>query len=129
MEIITGVERRRRWPLRDKLRIVAEVEEPGAIFADVARRNEVSRSLLWNWRRQVRLGLLRPERPAVLVPVQITADPVPPDEISRAAPPSLRGSRRSGRMEIDLGSGRCIRVDRDVDADALRRVLEVLAPR
>lgn len=129
MEIITGVERRRRWPLRDKLRIVAELDEAGAIFADVARRNEVSRGLLWNWRRQVRLGLLKPERPAVLVPVQITADPVLPDEISHAAPPSLRGSRRSGRMEIDLGSGRCIRVDRDVDADALRRVLEVLAPR
>jgi transposase len=129
MEIITGVERRRRWPLRDKLRIVAELEEPGAIFADVARRNEVSRGLLWNWRRQVRLGLLRPEQPAVLVPVQITADPMSPDGILHAAPLSSRGSRRSGRMEIDLGSGRCIRVDRDVDADALRRVLEVLAPR
>jgi transposase len=131
MEIITGVERRRRWPLRDKLRIVAELEGPGAVFADVARRNEVSRGLLWNWRRQVRLGLLRSERPAVLVPVQITADPMSSGEVSHAPPPPLssRGSRRSGRMEIDLGSGRCIRVDRDVDADALRRVLEVLAPR
>ena len=129
MEIITGVERRRRWPLRDKLRLVAEVEEPGAIFADVARRNEVSRGLLWNWRRQVRFGLLKPERSTVLVPVQITADPMSPGEVSHAPPPSSRGSRRSGRMEIDLGSGRCIRVDRDVDADALRRVLEVLAPR
>ena len=28
MEIITGVERRRRWRVEDKLRIVAEAESP-----------------------------------------------------------------------------------------------------
>ena len=60
MEIITGVERRRRWRAEDKLRIVAELEQPGACFADVARRHEVSRGLLWNWRRQVQRGTLRP---------------------------------------------------------------------
>ena len=60
MEIITGVERRRRWRLEEKLRIVAEVEEPGASFVAVARRHEVSRGLLWNWRRQVRRGDLAP---------------------------------------------------------------------
>ena len=30
MEIITGVERRRRWRLEEKLRIVAETEQPGS---------------------------------------------------------------------------------------------------
>ena len=61
MEIITGVERRRRWRLEEKLRIVAETEEPGASFVAVARRHEVSRGLLWNWRQQVRRGDLVPE--------------------------------------------------------------------
>ncbi len=61
MEIITGVERRRRWRLEEKLRIVAEVEQPDASFAAVARRHEVSRGLLWNWRAQVRSGALAPE--------------------------------------------------------------------
>ena len=51
MEIITGVERRRRWRLEEKLRIVAETEEPGASFVAVARRHEVNRGLLWNWRQ------------------------------------------------------------------------------
>ncbi|MDR3536273.1 MAG: transposase, partial [Acetobacteraceae bacterium] len=60
MEIITGVERRRRWRVADKLRIVAELEQPGACFADVARRHKVSRGLLWNWRRQVQSGTLAP---------------------------------------------------------------------
>ncbi len=46
MEVITGAERRRRWRLEEKLRIVAEVEVPVAPFAAVARRHEVSRGLL-----------------------------------------------------------------------------------
>ena len=43
MEIITGVERRRRWRLEEKLRIVAETEQPGAGIAEIARRYEISR--------------------------------------------------------------------------------------
>ena len=67
MEIITGVERRRRWRCEEKLRIVAEVERPGASFADVARRHEVSRGLLWNWRRQVHEGGKHPANTAALL--------------------------------------------------------------
>jgi transposase len=54
MEIITGVERRRRWSVAEKLRIVAETEEPGSSIAEIARHYEISRGLLWNWRSQVR---------------------------------------------------------------------------
>jgi transposase len=56
MEIITGVERRRRWRDEDKLRIVAEAEALGAVFAEVARRHDISRGQLWNWRHLVRGG-------------------------------------------------------------------------
>ena len=45
MEIIIGVERRRRWRDEEKLRILAELEEPGVRFNDVARRHDVSRGL------------------------------------------------------------------------------------
>jgi transposase len=34
LEITSGVERRRRWSTADKLRIVAEADEPGAKVAD-----------------------------------------------------------------------------------------------
>jgi transposase len=47
LEITSGVERRRRWSVADKLRIVAEADEPGAKVAEVARRHEISRSILW----------------------------------------------------------------------------------
>ena len=41
LEIISGVERRRRWSDADKLRIVAEADEAGATVAEVARRHEI----------------------------------------------------------------------------------------
>ena len=35
MEIISGIERRRRWPLEVKLSILAEAAQPGARVCDV----------------------------------------------------------------------------------------------
>jgi transposase len=40
IEIITGKERRRRWSVEQKLRIVAETEESGARIPEVAARHE-----------------------------------------------------------------------------------------
>ncbi len=74
VEIITGRERRRRWSLQDKVRLVAETNEPGAMIRAVAARHGVCESLLFTWRRQAREGLLgpAPESP-VFVPVQALA--------------------------------------------------------
>ncbi|MCQ8241269.1 IS66-like element accessory protein TnpA [Rhizosaccharibacter radicis] len=119
MEIITGVERRRRWRLEEKLRIVAEVEQPGASFADVARRYEVSRGLLWNWRRQVRRGELAPEPIPAFLPVQITADP----PVGAPTPVQPVCAPETARVEITLPDGTCIRVGADVGLAALRRVM------
>jgi transposase len=71
MEIITGIERRRRWSAAGKLRIVPETEQPGAGIPEIARRYEIGRGLLWNWLSRVGRGLLRPDPPAVFVPVLI----------------------------------------------------------
>jgi len=126
MEIITGVERRRRWRCEEKLRIVAEVERPGASFADVARRHEVSRGLLWNWRRQVREGALAPEPMPMFVPVQITAEAPSPDRLALSSPCSTvskAAPAEADRIEIALPNGTCIRVGADVGLVALRRVM------
>src|SRR5919112_6518671 len=50
IEVITGVERRRRWSEEDKARIVAESLEPGVVVADVARRYGIHRNQLYGWR-------------------------------------------------------------------------------
>ena len=39
IEVITSVQRRRRWSLAEKIRIVQECEQPGMSVSYVARRN------------------------------------------------------------------------------------------
>jgi len=129
MEIITGVERRRRWSAGEKVRIVAETEQPGAGIAEIARRYEISRGLLWNWRSQVRRGALRPEPQSVFVPVQLLGEP-PAAEPATCA----RGSQAAGsdpavadsKIEITLPDGTTIRLGHDVSLVTLRRVMAVL---
>ena len=126
MEIITGVGRRRRWRCEEKLRIVAEAERPGASFDDVARRHEVSRGLLWNWRRRVRAGVLAPEPMPVFVPVQITADAPYSDRLAFSPPcptPGKAAPAEAEWIEVALPDGTCIRVGADVGVAALRRVM------
>jgi transposase len=122
MEIITGVERRRRWSVAEKLRIVAETERPGGGIAEIARRHEISRGLLWNWRSQVRRGVLRPEAPAVFVPVRVIGEKHA--EPSAAIDPDATVTAR--KIEITLPDGSSIRVGHDVSLVTLRRVVSVL---
>jgi transposase len=122
VEIITGVERRRRWRVEEKLRIVAELEAPGACFAEIARRHDVSRGLLWNWRRQVRSGTLGPASGVQFLPVQMLAEQ-PAADLPRPVKPA---SRADAAVEIALPDGTTVRVGRDASAAILRRVLGVL---
>jgi transposase len=115
---VLGTERRRRWSLQDKLQIVEETLQPGVTVTEVARRHGLAPSVVFTWRRLVREGRLGDASPA-FVPVEIT--PVPAQ-----APPMVSSSRRTGLIEIVLGRGRRVRVDREVDAEALRRVLQVV---
>ena len=54
VEVLGGVERRRRWSPDEKMRLVEEALVPGAKVSEVARRNGISASLLFTWRRQAR---------------------------------------------------------------------------
>ena len=102
MEIITGIERRRRWRVEDKLRIVAESEQPGACCAEIARRYEISRGLLWNWRSQVRRGRLIGASAASFLPVQVVNEAAAPDPAPHLPrnPPSKAAAAATGWIEI-----------------------------
>ena len=129
MEIITGVERRRRWSAAEKLRIVAETEQSGAGIAEIARRYEISRGLLWNWRSLVRRGVLRPEPQAVFVPLQVISEPSSAERPRRTEPPAVTGPDAAvadSRIEITLADGASIRIGHDVSLAMLRRVVTVL---
>ena len=56
VEVITGVARRRRFPIELKLALVAETMLPGMSVSYVARRHGLSPSLLFRWRRLMSEG-------------------------------------------------------------------------
>jgi len=57
--VITSVQRRRRWPTAEKIRLVEETMQPGMSVSYVARRAGVAPSLLFNWRRRMLEGGLQ----------------------------------------------------------------------
>ena len=132
-EIISTVERRRRWPSEVKLRILAEALSPGATVAAVADRNGVSRSLLYMWLRLARddrmPGIaMTPPSATPFVPVRIegpvktTNAPLP----MAAAPAMAPSRRRPSVVEIALRNGRTIKVDEGIDPAALARLVTAL---
>jgi len=125
VEILTGRERRRRWSAADKLRIVAETEEPGACVKQVAARHDVYPGLLFTWRRQVREGRLAQSQVPMFIPVE-TERSVPPAISPPPASPTRAVAVAVGRIEIELGDGSRVRVDDGVSLVTLRRVISAL---
>jgi transposase len=130
MEIITGVERRRRWRDEEKLRILAELNQPGVKFSEVARRHDVSRGLLWQWRDAQRRGRLVAETPGFL-PVQVVPELAAPAPPGGSGPPACAGlpaveDEPDECIEIVLPDGTAVRVAATISAAALRRVLTAL---
>ncbi len=113
-EVITGVGRRHRWSLEEKARIVAESLDPATTASAVARRYGLHASQLFVWRQQLQRRASSAETSGGpgFVPVLLAEDSPAPAEAG-------------GRMEIALGAA-VVRVSADVDAAALRRVLEVV---
>src|SRR5215831_3379307 len=53
VEVITSVQRRRRWPRAEKERLVAAALAPGAVASAVARAAGIHTSQLFRWRQQL----------------------------------------------------------------------------
>ena len=56
VEVITSVQRRRRWSTAEKVRLVEEAMQPGSSVSFVARRYAISPSLLFTWKRRMLEG-------------------------------------------------------------------------
>ena len=125
VEVLGGVERRRRWSRDDKMRIIEETLAPGAVVTEIARRHGIATSLVFTWRRRARLATVVSAGPR-LVPVQVAAAE---SVQSIQAPAAIPARKRRGVIEIELGDGKRVSVDENVDADALGRVLDVLSRR
>ena len=138
-EVLGWVERRRRFSVEQKLAVLSEATAPGANLSEVARRHGLLPAQVYKWRRLAELGVIGvpgaselPSFVAVEIAQEVPSLPalaateVKPI-VSAEAP--RRGRRKAGLIEIELAGGRRVRVDRDVDAAALERVLDVLARR
>jgi transposase len=115
VDIRVGVERRRRWSVETKGRIVAESYAPGAVVSEVARRHDMSPQHLFGWRKAARAGLLTlpaDELPMFVPVVRATHD-------AGAVTATARGS---GAISIEI-AGAVVCAERGVDLGWLRDVL------
>lgn len=125
IEVITSIGRRRRWSLEDKERLVAATFEPEAVISDVARSAGIHVSQLFRWRKEL-CQISAPSLPP-FVPIEVVAALPAPNPLEATPPPRPR--KKTSIVTIELGSGRRIRVDSDVDTEALGRILDVVERR
>ena len=112
IEVITSVERRRRWSAAEKERLVAASLEAGASVSVVARDAGIHPSQLYGWRRQ----LLRPSQSAAsFAAVRISAEPAP------------TGLPAPGLIEVEFANGSRMRITGPIDPTTLTTTIATLA--
>jgi transposase len=116
VEVITSVQRRRRWSSAEKERIVAAAIEPGAVASEVARAAGIHTSQLFRWRQQ----LCGPAQAApVFSPVAVAPGP---GAVSIPALPTTQGA-----IEIEFATGARMRITGPVDPSTVRALITALA--
>lgn len=116
VEVITSVERRRRWSAADKARLVAAIDEPGAVVTEIARAAGVEASLLYRWRRQ----FAAERQPPAFVPLRVAME----SEAALTVPSST--PTPSGSIAICFGAQVRLTVEGAPDATTLANVIEAL---
>ncbi|MGR9270755.1 hypothetical protein ACU8OQ_25735 (plasmid) [Rhizobium leguminosarum] len=86
--------------------MVAACLEPDAVLSEIARSADIHVSQPFRWRK----ALPTASTPTVPTPVS-------------------RPRKKCSMVTIELGGGRCIRVESDVDIEALERILDVVERR
>jgi transposase len=108
IEVISGVDRRRRWTLEDKRIHVARAFEPGVIVKAYARQHDVPTSALYVWRNQLR------REGSGFTPVVVKADAVT-DPCSR-----------QDVIEVALSNGTQLRIPSTTPAELAAFVIKAL---
>jgi transposase len=112
IEVITSVERRRRWSTAEKERLVAASLEDGAGVSAVARAAGIHPGQLYGWRRRL-LGRSHPT--ATFAAVQIAAEP------------AAAALATAGLIEVEFANGSRMRISGAVDPATLGATVAVLA--
>ena len=118
VEVITSVQRRRRWSRAEKERIVTAALEPGAVASEVAREAGIHVSQLFRWRQQL---CRQVPAPVAFSPVAIAPEP------AMAAPAPEPSAERVGTVEIEFATGGRMRISGSVDATTVSALVRALA--
>jgi transposase len=125
-EVLTGPERRRRWSVEEKLRILAQSVAPGSSASLTCRMHGISSGQLYTWRRQFRTGELTGFAPVLVAPPvdELPAATLPIDPVR---PGGDANWPAGGLIEVELPCGVKLRITGAVDAAMLRQVLSALS--
>jgi transposase len=110
MTLLAGPERRRRWSADDRGRILEASFAPGAVVADVARRFDVSTSLIYKWRKTCLAAGAPAFAPAMLVD----------------APEAPLGSAQVPAILIELSGGARVNIAASAPAALVTATLKAL---
>ena len=127
VEVRVEAERRRRWRVEEKLRIVRETLAPGAVVKVVAERHGISTGLLFTWRKQMLTTAMSGFVPVQVVPAAPPSMLAAPAEATDApALPCSPTAPLDGMIEVELPSGARVRAGGGADLTVLRGVLAAL---
>lgn len=135
VDILRPSDRRRIWSAQEKAALLAEIDAEGGKVRLVARRHQISESLLYNWRsarKAAAVAIGAPENVEFL-PVGVIDGPrsgIPPMLSPPCPEPApqqpLTTEGKAGSIEIALPNGTRISVDASVNEKALSRVLRAM---
>jgi len=111
VQIITGVERRRRWSEDEKRKIVEAAFTPGANVSAVARQEDLHNSVIYRWRRDLHIEVAR------FAKVVVTADN------------AVSANLAHGAIEVAVGNGAHIRIPSSSPADLATAIVKALVRR
>lgn len=120
LEVVSGPTGRRRWPAREKARIVCESFRGDASVCAVARRNGIRPNQLFLWRRLAREGKL--VLPGEAVDELAFAAVVVAEDGNRRNQPEIDGPRG---MEIEA-DGVVVRINERTPADRIGEIAAAL---
>jgi transposase len=123
IEVITSVQRRRRWSRAEKERIVAAALEPGAVASEVARAAGIHTSQLFRWRQELCRSTqsVAESAPTFSAVTIATASEAAAPAIAALPPPPT-----SSVVEIEFASGARMRIAGAVDPSMASAMIAAL---
>lgn len=124
-EILSGVERRRRWTEEDKVRLLSEAAALGyGGVATVARRHDLHPNQLYTWKRD--LADRHEACASLFLPVMLDAPERAPGSARPAPLRTLPEGPGTIMIEVRLGNGRALRLPADFPDDRLAGLIRLV---